>query len=195
MAGMREPPGTVVLADLLFPHHPADVVPVGHQGAGKALFAFQDLVEQPFIGSDRYSVDALVAEHEGAAPGFDCFLEGGKEPRTQFPAADICFAGVAAALGFGVAGEMLGGREDGGGVGQSLPLVSADHGLSECPDQVGILSERIVHARPPQVSADAKHGREGPVTSRGRDFDGRSPGALSTKAGSQVLAMPSRVEK
>ena len=66
--------------DLLLPHCAADVVPVGDQRALVVPVTAQLIGEQPVVECDRYAVDGLVAEHEGAAAFFGDPFERRKEP-------------------------------------------------------------------------------------------------------------------
>ena len=90
--------------------------------------------------------------------------------------AQVGFGGVTAALGFGIAREMLGAGEDGvlgerfAGLGAAL--VALDDGGCHFADQVGVFAEGFVHAAPTGVACDAQHGGEGPVHAGGGDFLG-----------------------
>jgi hypothetical protein len=165
-----------VRADPLLPDHPADVVPVRDQRAGEAPLILQHVVEQPLVGGDRYAVHRLVAEHEGAHARAGHPLERRQEPRAQLARADVGLAGVPATLGLGVAGEVLGGGQDRGRVGEPAALVPADHRGAQLADQVRVLAERLVHPAPAQVPRDAQQRREGPVDAGGGNLDRGDPG-------------------
>jgi hypothetical protein len=166
----------VVGVDVLLPHHPADVVPVGHQRSAVAPFAAQHLVQQPPVHGDRYAVDGLVAEHEGPAALAGDPLERRQEPRAQLAAGDVGLAGVPAALSLGVAGEMLGAGQNRRRVGESVALVAADHRRGVLADEERILAERLADPAPPQVASDAQHRRERPVDAGRGDLDGGGAG-------------------
>ena len=185
----------VVGADVLLPHHAADVVPVGDQRAGVAPLAAQHVVEQPVVDGDRHAVHRLVAEHERAAalPGDP--LERRQEPRAQLAPGDVGLAGVAAALRLGVAGEVLGAGQDRRRVVQAVALVAAHHRRGELADEERVLAERLADPAPAQVAGDAQHRGERPVDAGRGDLDGGARATRSTRSASQVAAMPSCVGK
>ena len=166
----------VVGLDLLLPHGTADVVPVGDQRALVVPVAAQLVGQQPLVEGDRHAVDGFVAEHEGAAAFLRHAFERRQEPRFQLAMAQVRFGSVAAALRFGIAGEMLGAGQDRvlgerlAGLGSAL--ISLDDGRSHFADEIRILAERLVHTAPAGVACDAQHGGERPMHAGGGDLLG-----------------------
>ena len=74
--------------------------------------AAQLVGEQPLVERDRHAFDGLVAEHERAAALLGDAFERRQEPGFELAVGEVRFGGVAAALGLGVAGEVLGAGED-----------------------------------------------------------------------------------
>ncbi len=100
-------------------------------------------------------------------------LERRQEPRAQLAAAEVGLAGVAPALGLGVAGEVLGAGQHRRRVVQPVALVAADHRRAQLADEERVLPERLVHPTPAQVAGDAQDRRERPVDPRRGDLHRR----------------------
>ena len=96
---------------------------------------------------------------------------------------EVRFGGVAAALGFGIAGEMFGAGQDcvlwQSLTGLGTALIALDHGGGEFADQHRVFAEGLVHAAPTGVAGDAQHRGERPVHAGAGDlFGGGTAGGL-----------------
>ena len=166
----------VIGLDLLLPHGTADVVPVGDQRALVVPVAAQLVGQQPLVEGDRHAVDGFVAEHERAATLLRHAFERRQEPRFQLAVGQVRFGSVAAALRFGIAGEMLGAGQN-RILGERLAsfgaaLIALDDGGGHLADKIRILAERLVHTAPTGVAGDAQHGGERPMHAGGGDLFG-----------------------
>ena len=166
----------VVGLDLLLPHGTADVVPVGDQRALVVPVAAQLVGQQPLVEGDRHAVDGFVSEHERAATLLRHAFERRQEPRFQLAVGQVRFGSVAAALRFGIAGEMLGAGQN-RILGERLAsfgaaLIALDDGGGHLADKIRILAERLVHTAPTGVAGDAQHGGERPMHAGGGDLFG-----------------------
>ena len=82
---------------------------------------------------------------------------------------------------------MLGARDDGGRVVQTLPLIAPDIGARQCRTEVRVLPGALGDPPPPRVARDVHHRRKGPSDALARCL----PGRIARRLRHQVL-VPAR---
>ena len=179
----------VIGLDVLLPYRTADVVPIGDQRAVVLPCAAQLVGQQPFVECDRHAFNGLVTQHERTATFFGHALERRQEPGFELAVGEVRFGGVAAALGFGIAGEMFGAGQDcvlwQFLTGLGTALIALDHGGGEFADQHRVFAESLIHTPPTGISGDAQHRRKRPMHTGTRDLLGGS-----TAGGLDLVRIP-----